>query len=263
MREIMRQYGALVGKRPRIIPVPVLTPRLSSYWLRLVTSVPTSVARALIDGLSQDVIADDDRLAALIPQDLLSFEAAAREALDADRIHAVPAHWVEGSYACEDFRPQYSFYAKQADGVAETRATAASIWQVLCRIGNDGDFFYGYYLWWLRRALDWLVGGPSFRRRRRHPQELRVGDVVDAWRVIALEPDERLTLLMEMKGPGFGVLEFTIRDNGDARRVHMRAHWHPAGVWGLLYWYALLPAHLFLFSGTTSAIARRAERISH
>lgn len=259
--EIMRQYGALVGKRPLIVPVPVLTPRLSSYWLRLVTSVPTPVARALIDGLSQDVIAEDDRLAALIPQELLSFEAAAREALEADRTHAVPAHWVEGSYACEDFRPQYSFYSKQADGSAETSATAASIWAVLCRIGNDGDFFYGYLLWWLRRALDWIVGGPSFRRRRRHPEELRVGDVVDAWRVIALEPQKRLTLLMEMKGPGFGVLEFTIREQGDRRQIHMRAHWHPAGVWGLLYWYSLLPAHVFLFSGTTRRIARRAERM--
>ena len=259
--EIMRQYGALVGRRPVIVPVPVLTPRLSSYWLRLVTSVPTPVARALIDGLSQDVIAEDDRLAALIPQELLSFEAAAREALEADRTHAVPAHWVEGSYACEDFRPQYSFYSKQADGSAETQASAASIWTVLCRIGNDGDFFYGYLLWWLRRALDWIVGGPSFRRRRRHPQELRVGDVVDAWRVIALEPEKRLTLLMEMKGPGFGVLEFTIGDAGDRRQIHMRAHWHPAGVWGLLYWYALLPAHVFLFSGTTRRIARRAERM--
>ena len=260
--EIMRQYGALVGKQPRIIPVPVLTPRLSSYWLRLVTSVPTSVARALIDGLSQDVIAEDDRLALLIPQDLLTFEAAAREALAADRRHAVPAHWVEGSYACEDFRPQYSFYSKQADGTVKTRASAASLWDVIGRIGNGGDYFYGYYLWWLRRALDWLVGGPSFRRRRRHPQELRVGDVIDAWRVIALEPERRLTLLMEMRGPGFGVLEFTVRDEGVARQLTMRAHWHPAGVWGLLYWYALVPAHLFLFSGTTRAVARRAERSS-
>lgn len=260
--EIMRQYGALVGKRPYIIPVPVLTPRLSSYWLRLVTSVPTNVARALIDGLSQDVIAEDDRLAALIPQELLSFEAAAQEALEADRAHAVPAHWVQGSYACEDFHPQYSFYAKQADGSAETAATAAAIWRVICRIGNDGDYFYGNFLWWLRRALDWIVGGPSFRRRRRHPQELRVGDVIDAWRVIALEPEKRLTLLMEMKGPGFGVLEFTIRDQGERRQVHMRAHWHPAGVWGLLYWYLLLPAHVFLFSGTTRRIARRAEALT-
>ncbi|HSN51857.1 MAG TPA: DUF2867 domain-containing protein, partial [Woeseiaceae bacterium] len=91
---------------------------------------------------------------------------------------------------------------------------------------------------------------------------LRVGDVIDAWRVIALEPEKRLTLLMEMKGPGFGVLEFTIRDKGEAREIHMRAHWHPAGVWGLLYWYSLLPAHLFLFSGTTQRIAGRAQRIS-
>ncbi len=259
---IMRQYGALVGKRPLIIPVPVLTPRLSSYWLRLVTSVPTNIARALIDGLSQDVIAADNRLAKLIPQHLLNFEEAAREALEADRAHAVPAHWVEGSYACEDFRPQYSFYRKQADGSAETPATAASIWTELCRIGNDGDYFYGYWLWWLRRALDWLVGGPSFRRRRRHPQELRVGDVIDAWRVIALVPENRLTLLMEMKGPGFGVLEFTIRDKGDVRQIHMRAHWHPAGAWGLLYWYLLLPAHIFLFSGTTRSLAHRAERLA-
>ena len=260
--EIMRQYGKLVGKRPVIIPVPVLTPRLSSYWLRLVTSVPTNVARALIDGLSQDVIAEDNRLSELIPQKLLSFEAAARDALEADRTHAVPAHWVEGSYACEDFPPQYSFYSKLADGSAETYATASSIWSVLCRIGNNGDYFCGYLLWWLRRALDWTVGGPSFRRRRRHPQDLRVGDVIDAWRVIAVEPEKRLTLLMEMKGPGFGVLEFTIRDRGDRRQIDMRAHWHPAGVWGLLYWYSLLPAHLFLFSGTTRRIAQRAEQLS-
>jgi uncharacterized protein YbjT (DUF2867 family) len=255
--EIMRRYGAIVGKRPLIIPVPVLTPRLSSYWLRLVTSVPTNVARALIDGLSQDVIAEDGRLADLIPQELLSFDDAATEALEADRQHSVPARWVDNAFACETFRPEYSFYAKQEDGSATTSATAAEVWSVLCTIGNDGDFFYGRAIWWLRRALDWLAGGPSFRRRRRHPEELRVGDVVDAWRVIAIEPEKRLTLLMEMKGPGAGVLEFTIEE-GEQRRVRMCAYWHPAGVWGLLYWYALLPAHAFVFSGTTRVIARRA-----
>jgi uncharacterized protein YbjT (DUF2867 family) len=255
--DIMRRYGAIVGKHPLIVPVPVLTPRLSSYWLRLVTSVPTNVARALIDGLSQDVIAEDRRLAELIPQQLLSFDEAAAEALEADRQHAVPARWVDNAVACETFRPEYSFYAKQEEGSATTSATAAEIWSVLCTLGNNGDFFYGRAIWWLRRALDWLVGGPSFRRRRRHPEELRVGDVVDAWRVIAIEPEQRLTLLMEMKGPGAGVLEFTIEE-GEQRRVRMCAYWHPAGVWGLLYWYALLPAHGFVFSGTTRAIARRA-----
>ena len=257
--DVMRRYGALVGKRPVILPVPVLTPRLSSYWLRLVTSVPTNVARALIDGLSQDVIARDERLAALIPQDLLNFDSAARQALDADRRHAIQAHWAENAVAARTFQPQHSYYSKRADGRARSTASAEAIYKEICRIGHNGDFFSARILWWLRRAIDWLIGGPSFRRRRRHPEELRVGDVADAWRVIAADPNERLTLLMEMKAPGFGVLEFTIEEKDDEREIHMCAYWHPAGVWGLLYWYALLPAHLFIFGSSTRAIARRAE----
>lgn len=258
--EIMRRYGALVGKCPMIIPVPVLTPRLSSYWLRLVTSVPTNVARALVDGLSQDVIADNARLAKLIPQELLSFDAAATEALEAERQHAIPARWVEGAIACDNFRPEYSFYAQQAEGSAVTEASSADVWSVVCQFGHKGQFFYGRPLWWLRRALDWTIGGPSFRRSRRHPEQLRVGDVVDSWRVIAVEPGMRLVLLMEMKAPGAGVLEFIIVDEGVRRRIVMRAYWHPAGVWGLLYWYALLPIHAFLFTGSARAIARIANR---
>ena len=116
-------------------------------------------------------------------------------------------------------------------------------------------------MWWLRRSLDWVVGGPSFRRRR-HIGELRVGDVVDSWRVIALEPEERLTLLMEMKAPGAGVLEFRIGDEDGERCVSVQAYWHPAGVWGLLYWYLTLPFHMFIFSGTARAIARNSEESS-
>lgn len=257
--EIMRHYGKLVGRSPIIIPVPVLTPKLSSYWLRLVTAVPTSVARALIDGLSQDVIARDDRLARLIPQDLLSFDDAAADALNAERQHAVPARWVDSAAACETFRPEYSFYAKQEGATCDTQASAAAVWSVICTVGNDGDYFFARYLWWARRVIDWLVGGPSFRRGRRHPEELRTGDVIDAWRVIALEPEQRLTLLMELKAPGAGVLEFSIDDDGERRRIDARAYWHPAGVWGLLYWYATLPFHAFLFRGTVREIARRAE----
>ena len=258
--EIMRRYGALVGKRPIIIPVPVLTPRLSSYWLRVVTAVPTNVARALIDGLSQDVIADDDRLGTLVPQELMDFDAAATESLEADRQHAIPVRWVEGAIACDEFRPEYSFYAKQAEGSAVTDASSADLWSVIGQFGHKGEFFYGNSLWWLRRALDWTIGGPSFRRRRRHPEHFRVGDVVDAWRVIAVEPEVRLTLLMEKKAPGAGVLEFIVVDEGARRRIFMHAYWHPAGVWGLLYWYALLPVHTLLFSGTARAIAKIANR---
>ncbi|MBT8088100.1 MAG: SDR family oxidoreductase [Gammaproteobacteria bacterium] len=256
--EIMREYGDLVGKKPRILSVGVLTPRLSSYWLRLVTTVPTNIARALIDGLSQDVIADDDRLAKLVPQELLGFRQAATEALQADHKHAVPARWVESSTACNDFRPEYSFYARQQGDSATSHASSKALWQVICRFGDDGDFFYARSLWRLRRALDWIVGGPGLRRRRRHPRELRVGDTLDAWRVIALKPEERLTLLMEMKAPGAGVLEFEIRDSGQQREVAVTAFFHPAGVWGLLYWYALMPFHAFIFRGTARTIAERA-----
>ena len=258
--EIMLRYGKLVDRKPFIIPVPVLTPKLSSYWLRLVTSVPTDVARALIDGLSHDVIADDDRLAKLIPQRLLGFDEAAEDALNADRRHDIPAHWSENASERPDFHPEFSFYAKSASGTIETERTAAELWTVLQQFGNDGDFFYGRLLWWLRRALDWLVGGPGFRRTRRDPAKLRVGDVLDVWRVIDLEPEKRLTLLMEMKAPGAGVLEFTVDDDGDRRKLHMQAYWHPAGAWGLLYWYLLLPAHLFLFKGTVAVIVERAGR---
>ncbi|MBT8092663.1 MAG: SDR family oxidoreductase [Gammaproteobacteria bacterium] len=257
--DIMRQYAALVDKRPVIVPVGVLTPRLSSYWLRLVTSVPTNVARALIDGLSQDVIAADDRLPALVPQKLLSFGEAATAALDADRRHAVPARWVESATAVREFHPQYSYYGKQQGDSAETDASREALWRTICRVGNNGDFFYAGWLWWLRRALDWLVGGPGFRRTRRHPDELRVGDAVDVWRVIAMQPGERLTLLMEMKSPGAGVLEFSIAEADGRRRVSANAYFHPAGVWGLLYWYALMPFHAFIFRGMTRAIAERAS----
>ena len=257
--QIMRQYGELTGRRPRIVPVGVLTPRLSSYWLRLVTSVPTNIARALIDGLSQDVIADDDRLAKLIPQELLGFRDAAAEALEADQKHSVPARWVEGSVACREFRPEYAFYAKQTGYSTTTSASKDALWRVICRFGDEGNFFHAGGLWWLRRTVDWIVGGPSFRRKRRHPAELRVGDAVDAWRVIALRPGERLTLLMEMKAPGAGVLEFVLSDEAADRRVSVNAYFHPAGVWGLLYWFLLLPAHASMFRGMTRTIVARAS----
>jgi hypothetical protein len=259
-KEIMLRYGDFVGTRPFIIPVPVLTPRLSSYWLRFVTSVPTNLARALIDGLSQDVVVQDQRLAGLIPQKLLGFDDAVAEVLEADRQHSLPAHWVENALPCESFNPAYSYYAKQAQGAALTVAKPADIWAFVNRIGNAGDFFYARPLWWLRRSLDWIINGPSFRRHRRQVDKVRVGDVIDSWRVIGVEPEERLTLLLEMKAPGAGVLEFNIADLGDERRVSVHAYWHPAGVWGLLYWYLMLPVHAFIFRGTARAIARNSAR---
>jgi uncharacterized protein YbjT (DUF2867 family) len=258
--QLMRHYGEIVGKRFRLLTVPVLTPRLSSYWLRLVTSVPTNIARALIDGLEHDVIADDAAIRQLLPLDLLGFDDSVRAALEAEQDNAVVAHWIEGSIACRDFNPDYAFYAKRAGHEAVTEASAAALWRQVTAFGGDDGYYYADFLWTLRRLLDWVVGGPSYRRRRRDPVGLRVGDVVDAWRVIALEPEKRLTLLMELKAPGSGVLEFVIGDRGDSRTISATAYWHPAGPPGLIYWYSLLPAHLFIFKGLTAAISKRAQQ---
>jgi uncharacterized protein YbjT (DUF2867 family) len=261
--QIMRCYGNLVGRKPRIFGVPVLTPGLSALWLSLITSVPTGIARALVQGLEHDFIARDRELRALLPRRLHGLEDAIRAAMEADQRHQVVARWVEGSIACRNFRPEYGYYAKRAGARASGSASAATTFAVVCRFGARDGWFFAKWLWTLRRVVDWLIGGPSFRRNRRHPTELRVGDVVDAWRVIALDPDRRLTLLTELKSPGAAVLEFVVRpgEGGRGSSVEVTAYHHPAGVLGLLYWYALFPAHAFLLEGLARSIVRRASAL--
>lgn len=257
--QMMRTYAELVGKRRLVLVVPVLTPRLSSYWLRLVTSVPTNIASALIEGLAHDFVANDRPIRTLIPQRLVGFREAAAAALAADKSHTVATRWIEGSLACRSWNPQYSFYAKQAGDAADSAASPEAMWQKVLTVGQGGDYFSVRPLWFARRLADWLLGGPAMRRRRRHPTELRVGDTFDGWRVIGLAPRERLSLLMEMYAPGSGVLEFVVDATATGSRVRATAYWHPAGVWGLLYWYAMLPFHRFLFRSMTRNLARRAE----
>ena len=224
------------------------------------TTVPVGVAQALVEGLEHDFVAHDDELQRLVPRARLGLEDAIRAAIEADRQHAVIARWVEGSIACRNFRPEYAFYAKREGATATGPVDTKRVFATVCTIGGEDGWFYANLLWWIRGACDWVIGGPSFRRARRHPTELRVGDVVDSWRVIALEPGRRLTLLMEMKAPGAGVLEFVVQPQGTGASVSATAYWHPAGVWGLVYWYALVPAHAFIFRGLTRAIIRRASR---
>jgi uncharacterized protein YbjT (DUF2867 family) len=260
-QEIMNIYGEFAGRRTWVIPVPVLTPKLSSYWLHLVTSVPATTAMSLVEGLSHDYVGDDHEMRALVPQRLLSFRESVAVTLEADRRHEVPARWVEGSFACRDWNPKYSFYAKKFCGERATRASRESLFAVLQQFGRDGDFFSYRPLWWLRRAFDWLIGGPSFRAGRRDPDTLRVGDVVDGWRVLGLKPNERLTFSMLMRAPGSGIQEFIIRERGGQRVVELCAYWHPAGFWGLLYWFAHLPLYGPLVHAAVAEIARRAEAL--
>jgi uncharacterized protein YbjT (DUF2867 family) len=260
-QQMMNILAQEAGRRPpRVIPAPVLSPRLSSYWLKLVTAVPTNVARALIEGLRHDFTADPAELRRLIPQPLLDFRGSVRAAFETERETRVAARWTEGAFAMRKQRPDYAYYAKRASGSAVTAAPPAAVWPVVSAIGGNNRYYYLDSLWTLRELMDWVVGGPGLQHGRRHPTELRVGDTVDSWRVIGLEPERRLTLGFGMKAPGAGVLEFELEPlPGGGTRLVATAYWHPAGVWGLLYWYALEPAHRMIFDGMTREICRRAE----
>lgn len=259
--ELMRQYGDAVGKRPLIVPVPVLSPRLSSYWLRLVTAVPTSTARALIDGLKLHIEADDREIRRLVPQRLLTYREAVAEVFEVERRNAVAARWTEGALMYRDYNANYAFYAMRDSGFFVARASPEAVWAQVAAIGGDNRYYAANWLWSIRETMDWALGGPGRHRGRRHPTEVRVGDTIDSWRVIGAEPPQRLTLAFGMKAPGAGVLEFEVTPAGpEHTRITVTAYWHPAGVWGLLYWHAFAPSHFLVFHGMARAIALRAER---
>ena len=182
------------------------------YWLRFVTSVPTNVARALVEGLQDDSWPTMPSCAPWCRVAYMSLEEAIR---GGDRGRPRP-HRHRALGGRRDRLPQFPPRVRVSTPSARAapltaRAAADDVFRVVCTIGEGGDYFYANALWWLRRAANWVAGSPSFRRTRRHPAELRVGDVVDSWRVIALEPGRRLTLLMEMKAPGAGVQELVVQ----------------------------------------------------
>lgn len=259
--EMITQFATVVGKSRWVIPVPVLTPRLSSYWLDLVTSVPASVARPLIDGLRHDLLADAAPLRELIPMPLHTYREAIEAALRTERELPLPARWTEGSLAFRGYDPAVSFYSKGARTELIAPVSPAAAWNAVRRIGGEQGYYYADFLWRLRGLLDRVVGGVGMRRGRRHPVSLRPGDAIDFWRVVALESGRRLTLVAEMKVPGSAVLEFEVIPEGEAHcRLVTTSRFHPSGLFGLLYWYALLPVHNRIFAGMPRGILRYAQR---
>jgi len=258
--DLMRTFARVVGRRIRILPLPVLTPRLSSYWLDLVTSVPANVARPLIDGLRQDLLADDAVIRTLIPIPLRGYEDAVRAALDAEANDAVTARWAEGSLVLRRYRRDVAFYSKRATAHAEARASSERLWTAVAAVGGARGWYYLDWLWELRGLLDRLIGGVGMRRGRRQSLAVRVGDAIDFWRVVGVEPGKRLVLLAEMKLPGAASLDLEVEPMGPERSaLTVTARFHPAGVLGLLYWYVLWPVHGRLFRGMARAICAAAE----
>lgn len=259
--ELIRQFGDLVGRRPLIVPVPVLTPKLSSYWLNFVTAVPTNIARALIDGLAHDVLADDAAIRQLIPLDLKTYRAAAETALAIERAGAAGTRWADGSMVHRQQRPDFAFYGKRMTGEAVSSAPVAAVWREVAAIGGDNGYYFLDALWRTRGCIDELTGGTGMRRGRRDPHDIAIGDTIDFWRVVDVAPNRRLTLLAEMKMPGAATLEIELVEEAPSRtRIVVTAYFHPAGARGLAYWYSLMPAHAVIFPGMARAIGERAEK---
>ncbi|MDA0271276.1 MAG: SDR family oxidoreductase [Chloroflexi bacterium] len=257
---MMRQFAEVNGRKVTIIPLPILSPRISSYWLDLVTAVPRNVAKPLIDGLKHDLLANDAPIRTLIPVRLHTYREAILAALAMERAQAVPARWTEGALRYRAGRPEVSFYSKRATATRDSSAPVEALWDVVASVGGKNGWYAYNGLWRLRGLLDRALGGTGMRRGRRHPSEVRVGDAIDWWRVASVEPGQRLTLLAEMKLPGSAVLEFEVAARPDGgSRLTTTARFHPAGVFGLLYWIPLIPVHGAIFDRMTEAMARQAE----
>lgn len=264
--EMMHAYADVAGLRRRVIlPVPVLTPRLSSLWIGLVTPLPTGLARPLVDSLVNEVVVRDDAaMRRLLPRAALPFRRALELALARVADLDVATTWASADY--EDSAspvptdPAWAGGTVLADEqVVLSTAPPDAVFATVTGIGGDRGYPVADWMWELRGLADKLVGGIGVRRGRRHPDQLRRGDPLDFWRVEALEPDRLLRLRAEMKLPGEAWLEFRVSPHGDGSRLEQRARFHPRGVVGRLYWYALLPFHGMIFRPTALALARTAE----
>ena len=263
-RDLLDIYAREAGLRKRlIIPVPVLTPTLSAYWIHLISPVPTSIALPLTEGLTSDAVCTENRIRDILPRKLLTCREAIRLALDRLKQHQVDTCWTD---AGELIEPEWAHCgdAGWAGGTimtcgyrAQIRATAEDLWQPVRSIGGKTGWFYLDVLWRLRGAMDWWAGGVGLRRGRRHPTDLMVGDALDFWRVLAVEPPHRLLLLAEMKTPGEALLEFQITPMGEERaELQMLSRFLPKGLGGILYWYSLYPFHEWIFYGMLKSMAK-------
>jgi uncharacterized protein YbjT (DUF2867 family) len=263
-RELMEIYAQEAGLRKRwIFPVPVFTPRLSSYWIHLVTPVPAGLARPLAEGLKNPVICQERSIRDLLPVELLSCREAIRRAVRLHLQHDIETHWTDAG-ALPPEETVYPGDAAWSGGTVyhdcRTILVAASVdstWQTILRIGGETGWYYGDLLWSIRGLMDKLLGGVGARRGRRDPHVVQVGDALDFWRVLAVLPRQRLRLLAEMKVPGLALLDFQVRAAGPGMtEIEQTAWFAPSGLAGMLYWWAISPLHNLVFSGMLRGIAR-------
>lgn len=265
-REIMREYARWRGLRRLLIPVPLLTPRLSSLWLGLTTPVYAKVGRQLVDGLRTATVVNDAAAKNAFPiQPLGLRDAIAKAAVEEDAAYAATP-WSEATLA--PATPLRWGGVRIRGRLIHSTAVdlpvpPAAAFAPIRRIGGAEGWYCGDWMWRLRGLVDQLLGGVGMSRGRRDAEHLAAGEALDCWRVEVYEPDARLRLRAEMKLPGRGWLEFdvTLREDGGSR-VRQTAVFDAVGLWGRFYWHALYPIHVLLVGGLLRNIARRAVRTS-
>jgi len=262
-RDIMSIMAEELGLRRRlVIPVPVLTPRLSSYWIQLITPLSNTIASPLAEGLKNSVVCRENRIVGLIPQELLGVREAIHAALN-----RIAEHTVETSWSMAGPIPGDSDWAGGTvfRDIREITVQAPdwAVFRAVCRVGGGNGWYAADILWKVRGWMDQMAGGPGLRRGRRNPETVEYGEALDFWRVVGFERDRRLALRAEMKLPGEAVLAFRVEALNDRQSVlHQSALFRPRGLLGLAYWYSVLPFHTIVFRGMLRGIEREAIKIA-
>ena len=262
-KEMMERYAAIRGLKHTMIVVPFFSPRLSSGWIHLVTPIPASIARPLVDGLRNRVVVRDPKALHDFPNIRpVGYDLAVRRALDRYTTIGPQTTWFDAY----DVATLPGNFAGTSEGMlidrraVETTASPQALFDVFSSLGGKRGWLYADELWELRGVLDRLVGGFGTRRGRRSETDLRVGDAVDFWRVEAYVPGKTLRLRAEMRLPGYAWLQFeALAGDGGTNRLRQTAFFEPRGFLGYLYWFSVLPFHELIFGNMARRIARLAE----
>ncbi len=260
--EMLLQFAEVRKLKRYILTVPVMSPRLSSYWLYFITSTSFRLAMNLVDSMKVNIVARPNSLTQDLGIELLPYKTAVQLAYERIEQENILSSWKDSfssSGAGREFMnslkvPEFGCFKDVSMRTITGRADA--VWQKIWTIGGNNGWYYANFLWEVRGLLDKAVGGVGLNRGRTNPTEIRLGDALDFWRVLVADKHaQRLVLFAEMKLPGEAWLEFQIVGNSDEQRLMQTATFRPRGVWGRLYWYAVLPFHHFIFNGMIDAIA--------
>jgi len=262
-RDLMMAYAEERGLKRCLVAVPVLTPRLSSLWLGLVTPLYARVGRKLVDSLKYPTVCKDTSALQDFSIKPIGYRQAIRDAIRNEDLACAETRWSDAvssagahkTWAGTRFGNRLIDMRRLRIDVPPARAFVP-----IRRIGGSAGWYFANILWQLRGAIDLLVGGPGMRRGRRDPEYLRVGDTLDCWRVEAIEEPHRLVLSAEMKLPGRAWLEFLVEPDGDGSVITQTASFDPIGLPGILYWYSIYPLHELVFVGMIRAIGKRAKQ---